>query len=980
MKKSTKLALLFILSLFCGGPHSNITAQHTTVPVKVGVVVDYERWVGKLGLSCIEMALSDFYAFSGHNYKTRLLLHSRDSKNDVVEAAAAALDLIKNVQVQAILGPTTSMQANFMVNLGEKAQVPIISYSATSPSLNKKSSYFFRATKNQTSQLKVIASIVRGFEWRQVVPIYVDNAYGVGLIPFLIDALQEVDARVPYRSVIPQFATDDQLEKELHNLMTMQTRVFIVHTDTSLGSRIFAKAKEIGMMKKGYVWILTNVMTNLLSSMDSSVFQGILGIETYVPETKQLEEFRVRWKRNFEHDNNSKINDSDLNVFGLWAYDAAKALAIAIEKTWSNESFVFKNRNVSSNSTVDLETFGVSQNGPQICKTLSSVRFKGLAGDFSLVQGQLQSETFRIINIVNGQGEKGVVGFWTPQNGLVRDLKSRNSSSENSSAKANLGPVIWPGGSTSTPKGWEMIPRNGKKLQIGVPIKGGFNEFLAMTHDPNPHNPIFTGYCIDIFEAVMKALPYHIEYEYIPFRLPNGSSAGTYDDLVYQVYLGNFDAVVGDITIRYNRSLYVDFTLPYTESGVSMIVPVKEKSSKNAWVFVMPLTWALWATSGFFFIFIGFVVWVLEHRINEEFRGPISHQIGTSFWFSFSTMVFAHRENVFSNLSRLVVIVWIFVVLILTQSYTANLTSLLTVQQLQPTITDVNQLLRNGDKVGYLEASFVYGILKNLGFHESQLRMYKSPEELNAMFSEKKDNNCIAAAFDEMAYLKLFLKRYCSKYTMVDPTFKTDGFGFVFPKGSPLVQDISRAILNVTEGDNMKKIQNKWFGTQTSCAEPSTQLSSNSLGLESFWGLFLITGLSSLFALLIHAAIFFHGQRHIISSSNSDQATIWSRIRLIFRIHDQRDFSAHTFKETIAVIEPSEHRQGSNNSVHDVVETIANPSNMPSPSSYTSHSDQSDFASSPDEYGNLNDTTSTVELTFRYQEIPNTSDVIHEIN
>ncbi|KAL5570001.1 hypothetical protein UlMin_026576 [Ulmus minor] len=883
-----------------------------------------------------------------------------------------SLDLIKNVQVQAILGPTTSMQANFMVHLGEKAQVPIISYSATSPSLNTRSSYFIRATNSQTSQLKVLSSIVHAFGWKQVVPIYADNAYGVGLIPFLIDALQEVDARVPYRSVIPQIATDDQLEKELYKLMTMQTRVFVVHTDTSLGSRIFTKAKEIGMMEKGYVWILTNAMTNLLSSMDSSVLrsmQGVLGIETYVPETKELEEFRVRWKRKFQN--------VELDVFGLWAHDAAKALAIAIERTWSNESLRFKKRNVSGNSTVDLQTFGVSHNGPKIRKTLSSVRFKGLAGNFSLVEGQRRTETFRIINILNGQGEKGVVGYWTRQNGLVRDLKSRNSSSVNNSSKANLGTILWPGGSTSDPKGWE-IPTNEKKLKIGVPVRGGFKEFVEVKQDPRTNRTTFTGYCIEIFEAVMNALPYRVGYELIPFILPNGLSAGTYDELVYQVYLEKFDAVVGDITIRYSRSLFVDFTLPYTESGVSMIVPMEHKRKKNAWVFLKPLTWDLWVTSGFFFIFIGFVIWVLEHRINEEFRGPISRQIGTSFWFSFSTMIFAHREKIISNLARFVVIVWIFVVLILTQSYTASLTSLLTVQQLQPTITDVKQLLRNGDKVGYLEASFVYGILKNLGFHESQLRMYKTQEELDAIFSDKKDNNTIAAAFDEMPYMKLFLKRYCSKYTMIDPTFKTDGFGFVFPKGSPLVQDVSRAILYVTEGENMKKIENKWFGTQSNCTEPNTQFSSNSLGLESFWGLFLITGLSSLFALLIHAAIFFHGQRHIISSSDSDQATIWSRIRLIFRIHDQKDFSAHTFEENVAVIVPSERGQGSNDSVHDVVETIGNTSNLPSPSSYTSHTGRSDFASSP-EYGNLNE-TSAVELTFRYQDIPNTSDAVHEIN
>ena len=98
---------------------------------------------------------------------------------------------------------------------------------------------------------------------------------------------------------------------------------------------------------------------------------------------------------------------------------------------------------------------------------------------------------------------------------------------------------------------------------------------------------------------------------------------------------------MGDTTTVANRSLYVDFTLPYTESGVSMIVPIIDKRSKNAWVFLKPLTWDLWVTSACFFVFIGFVILVLEHRINEDFRGPCSNQVGTILWFSFSTMVFA---------------------------------------------------------------------------------------------------------------------------------------------------------------------------------------------------------------------------------------------------------------------------------------------------------------------------------------------------
>ncbi|PSS20977.1 Glutamate receptor 2.1 like [Actinidia chinensis var. chinensis] len=81
--------ILFILSLKMGMALENRT---TTIPVNVGVVLDMDQWMGKMGLSCISMALSDFYA-SHDYYKTRLVLNTRDSKNDVVGAAAAGREI-----------------------------------------------------------------------------------------------------------------------------------------------------------------------------------------------------------------------------------------------------------------------------------------------------------------------------------------------------------------------------------------------------------------------------------------------------------------------------------------------------------------------------------------------------------------------------------------------------------------------------------------------------------------------------------------------------------------------------------------------------------------------------------------------------------------------------------------------------------------------------------------------------------------------
>ncbi|KAM7480975.1 hypothetical protein LguiB_005558 [Lonicera macranthoides] len=640
------------------------------------------------------------------------------------------------------------MQASFIINLGNDSQVPIISFTATSPSLTSlRSEYFVRATLNDSSQVNALTAIIQAFGWRNVVPIYVDDDFGEGIIPSLIDALNEIGTHIPYRRVINPSVIDQEIIAELYKLMTMQTRVFVLHMTKSLGSRVLNKAQEVGMMSEGYVWIVSNGITNAFSLVGTSLvgsFKGVIGVKPYVPRSKMIEDFILRWIGKYSKDVN-------INVYGLWAYDATTSLAMAVEKIGYINSH-FKKMD-SSRNLVNL--------GKYLRRVISSTRFNGLSRVFHIVNGQLQSSIFEIINGI-GDGER-VIGFWTKKNGFVKEL--------NSMKKVDVGDIIWPGESTSVPKGW-VIPTNGKKLRIGIPVKDGFSDFVKLIRDPSTNTIRVAGFCIDVFEAVMEALPYVVPFEYIPFAKPDGSAAGSYDELVYQVFLGNFDAVVGDVTIRANRSKYVDFTLPFTESGINMIVPVKDRKAKNAW--------------------------------------------------------------------------------------------------LEPTFTCAEQLIEKGKIVGYPKGSFVEGLLRNSNM--SMLMAYKTRDELHIKFSKGE----IGAAFDEIPYMKLFLAKHCSKYTMVGPTLKTNGFGFVFPKGSPLVPDVSRAVLRVTEGEEMAKIEKAWFGKQTNCPDPNTSVSSSSLGVNSFWGLFVIVGVAASFALIIFISMLVYENR--ITLMRVHPVDIWKNI------------------------------------------------------------------------------------------------------
>ncbi|XP_030458971.2 glutamate receptor 2.1-like [Syzygium oleosum] len=858
--------------------------------IQVGLIFSMNSTIGKVVKSCISMACSDFY--DAHpNYRTRLSLLTKDPKDDVVDAASAVWDLMENGEVHAILGPQWSSQAKFVVDLGANAQVPIISFSATSPSLSpRQRRYFVRTAYDDSSQVGALAAIVQAYGWKEITLVYEGTDYGNGLVPYLVDAFQEVDARISYRSVIPPSPKDIDIIQELNKLLVMQTRVFLVHMTAVIGSRFFVLASNAKMMSKEFAWIVTDGLSSLLDPVSSEALgslQGVLGVRPHVPPSESRRDFEERWTKLYS-DRNSHDEIADLNLFGLWAYDTVTALAIAGEMAWEPAKSRYLKTNTSRNN-LNFSSIGISEIGPKLFDKILSIKFQGVGGEFNLPNGQLQPIAFEIFNVV-GQTEK-IIGYLTSAQGLSPELNPSPKAEYPASAN-DLKPPTWPGDTLKPPKGWVM-PISGQNLRIGVPKKDGFGEFFQIEWDPHTGVPSYSGFAHDMFLAVLDALPFAIPHQYVPSVNESRQSAGTYDDMLSEIRLQRVDAVVGDTTIVANRSSYIDFTLPYSESGVAMVVAIKDDERRNMWIFLKPLSWNLWLTICVAFISTGFVVWLLEHRTNEEFRGRRRQQLSVIFWFSFSTLVFAHREKIANNLTRLVLIVWVFVVLILTQSYTANLASFLTVQRMTPKFVDVQDLIRDRHFVGYQKGSFVRGLLVGqLKFDESKLIPYGSPEEYHKALSKGSEKGGVAAIFDELPYIQLFLARYCNKYRMVGPTYKADGLAFAFPLGSPLVSYISRAILKVTQDKaKMDAIEGRYLRGQSWCQEQDATIFSDHLSLSvySFGGLFIITGVISVSSVLIYVVLFFQSHWHSSSAIHPGDCSLWSKFletaNIFFREH-----------------------------------------------------------------------------------------------
>lgn len=123
-------------------------------------------------------------------------------------------------------------------------------------------------------------------------------------------------------------------------------------------------------------------------------------------------------------------------------------------------------------------------------------------------------------------------------------------------------------------------------------------------------------------------------------------------------------------------------------------------------------------------------------------------------------------------------VVWLFASLVITNSYTANLTSMLTVQRLEPTVVDVEDLKSANSIVGCSKRSFVVRYLVDvIGIKESNIKDITSAEE----YAPALRSGEIAAAFIEAPYAKIFLAQNCKGFAASGKTYQVGGFGFVSP-------------------------------------------------------------------------------------------------------------------------------------------------------------------------------------------------------
>lgn len=320
----------------------------------------------------------------------------------------AAVNLLEEeAKVGAILGAETSLEAKFLAEFGERNKIPVISFSKPTNSfpISTRSHFFVQVGRDdQATQVKGIVALIELYKWRNVILIHDQEIHDLDHMENDDDAmsyiiavlLEEKKMPISFVSSITASPEDDQIIEQLCELKTLQTTVFVVHLSHSIASRLFVHAERLGMISKGYAWIVTSKSMDhfKFNSRDSSNLQGVLGFRSYIPASNQPHNFTSRFDADMAPD------AMQLNL-GLLAYDVAWSLAKAVERIMVK---------VSKSNSLDLNYTYIYRS--MFVQEMLRSSFKGLGGEFRFINGKLFSNNmFEIVNVMGSSGAKKELDF-----------------------------------------------------------------------------------------------------------------------------------------------------------------------------------------------------------------------------------------------------------------------------------------------------------------------------------------------------------------------------------------------------------------------------------------------------------------------------------------------------------------------------------------------------------------------------------------
>ncbi|XP_044160460.1 glutamate receptor ionotropic, NMDA 2A [Bufo gargarizans] len=364
------------------------------------------------------------------------------------------------------------------------------------------------------------------------------------------------------------------------------------------------------------------------------------------------------------------------------------------------------------------------------------------------------------------------------------------------------------------------------------------------------------GFCIDILKKLSKT----VKFTYDLYLVTNGKHGkkinNVWNGMIGEVVYKRAVMAVGSLTINEERSEVVDFSVPFVETGISVMVSRSngtvspsaflEPFSASVWVMMFVMLLIVSAMAVFIFEYFSPVGYNRNLAQGKEPHGP-SFTIGKAVWLLWG-LVFNNSvpvQNPKGTTSKIIVSIWAFFAVIFLASYTANLAAFMIQEEFVDQVTGLSD--KKFQRSYEYSPPFRFGTVPNGSTERNIRNNYPEMHQYMVKFNQKGVQEALVslktgkldAFIYDAAVLNYMAGRDegCKLVTIGSGyIFATTGYGIALQKGSPWKRPIDLALLQFVGDGEMEELETLWL--TGICHNEKNEVMSSQLDIDNMAGVF----------------------------------------------------------------------------------------------------------------------------------------------
>ncbi|XP_076314972.1 glutamate receptor ionotropic, delta-2-like [Tachypleus tridentatus] len=344
---------------------------------------------------------------------------------------------------------------------------------------------------------------------------------------------------------------------------------------------------------------------------------------------------------------------------------------------------------------------------------------------------------------------------------------------------------------------------------------------------------------------------------------------GTWNGMIGMVIRKEVDLAASSITMMDKRETVIDFTVPFFQESSTILLP-RPGQQADLFSFVAPLEGEVWLTMLLSLLLISFAIYFVNLQSRNlrmpypQFPLHVFSQWYRPLWYNVGAVLQQGGAIPLSHSSRVLLMAWLLVVLVIMNLYKGILIAFLTIPETSKFADSLEELAsQNLIKWTFLKNT-VYESLFTKNSDYEVMRMIGKPFEdnPNELVSSSKEGvervlTGRYAFIKEKSYLEVainedFYKTGQCRFSLTKQEFFPIGYGLVLQEKSPVLHLFNSKIRQMMEAGLLTKWHKQYFNINNDCTSLSRpRLGEYPLSLKDLQGSFALLGAGLILSFLV---------------------------------------------------------------------------------------------------------------------------------